>query len=1089
MSTSKVPPATEIAPNNAAGSAKLAARLLSEGAIAEAEVVILRALDFAPKDSRLLRLLSDVALRSSNRSAARSVIEEAVAVNPGDIRAWRRIIEMMQQADDTVGARAAAVRAMEKNPGEIQILRAFVELALSEGDIAAAQAAAEDALRQKPWLSGPRILLASLLERQGDQQSAADMLEDGLEEEPDCVPLLQELAELAGRHGDPEGARRLAERACGIDPAELAPVLRFSRLLERQGKMDEALAEIEAVRERHGGHPGFLLRLSDLARARGDLAEARERAGEALAAAPAQPAMHLHVAGLALEAGDHAAARHALAQGLDGGGAAPALKPGLLRRFAVLYHRLGDGPAALSLLGRAEAQDPADTLNPLLACGILREAGQPAGAKAALERAVGTRPVRSKLLRSMGDLAVGLDELPLALELVERAIRLAPGERSNHLQLAALLLAREDDAGARAVLEAAVARIPRDPQLLRMLSNLALRQGDLARATQIAEALVVLAPGDVAGHMRIIRMHQSAGDRVQARAAVEAALAATPDHPTLLRCRAELAFVAGEYDLALRDMERAVALEPGAVANHVRRLRYLEARGDMAAVEAALEAACRDIPESDVFPRRLCLLLARRGDFGQARSRAEAAAAAEPGEPEHRIFLAELHGMAKDIPALSAIAADFLAAGGLSPSQSGRLAAAATDGGAPELAAAVLRQAVDGAADPARAYLDLATLEAAQGEASRAVATLQLALSQDPLSAGVLSDASQLAARLGLSERAVELARRAAEGGGDAVLFVRWAALQRMQGDAAGGIATLERAAALAGDQPQAISMLVREARFAARPDLAAGALERAHARDAGNEKILILLASHRAAIQDKSGAAALIEAAFERRDLSVFAAVALGWLAVELGRHTMGCLFARRVVDLAGDDVLKRVEAAGILQWAGDNSGARAEIDAALAIAPTNAGLLRRASAVIGRTGDAARALHLARAAVAADPTDAAAHLRLMQVADRSEAGGIADAARAALPGHVRILTAWARHAFEQGDREGARAALLEAMQTDAEDAGAHILLCELEAADGRSALAAFHYRKASAGRPGDRRLARLAKLLEDQRGEAARR
>jgi tetratricopeptide (TPR) repeat protein len=310
-------------------------------------------------------------------------------------------------------------------------------------------------------------------------------------------------------------------------------------------------------------------------------------------------------------------------------------------------------------------------------------------------------------------------------------------------------LAQGDTDGATACFARAHRGAPDRPEVCFALGRQRLRAGDLAEA----EPLLARAwsSGLVVAAAALARCRARAGQRDEARAVLEAALAVAGDAPGLHVVRAELlledgrhedARVAldraaqvttasapatraaitaaqarchheeglalaarGEREAALFAFKRAFDLDPAWASPLVNMGAVLAELGRPARARACYERALVLDPENSVARFDLALLARARGDVATAEREPRLAIATDPGNEAARLVLAELLCARQDAP--------------------GAFALFAGDAGAPdegELRAAAAAEPID-----VGACIRLARLLGQRGELGEAVALLQRA--------------------------------------------------------------------------------------------------------------------------------------------------------------------------------------------------------------------------------------------------------------------------------------------------------------------------------------------------------------------------
>jgi tetratricopeptide (TPR) repeat protein len=192
--------------------------------------------------------------------------------------------------------------------------------------------------------------LADLLSTQGRAEEARAWIVQASRVTRDSVGALVALASLEYRAGRLDAARDAAERALAGSPRDLAAGVIRVRALARLGRHAEAVAAGESLVAQHPGD----------AAAEGALGAALAAAGEPARALPLlarSSARLLDDAGLAWDLGRTALASGDPARAREAFERVTRAEPGLLEGWLALAdacHRLGDQPAALAALARAE---------------------------------------------------------------------------------------------------------------------------------------------------------------------------------------------------------------------------------------------------------------------------------------------------------------------------------------------------------------------------------------------------------------------------------------------------------------------------------------------------------------------------------------------------------------------------------------------------------------------------------------------------------------------------------------------------------------------------------------------------------------
>ncbi len=675
------------------------------------------------------------------------------------------------------------------------------------------------------------------------------------------------------------------------------------------------------------------------------------------------------------------------------------------------------------------------------------------------------------------------DGLPRAVELVERALLLAPAVRHG-LELLERAFGERGDWRGLATALARLSESVRDraavAELQLRLAQLELtRFGDAAEAAAALDRVLALDPASEPAAQQAFELHLEAGRQVEALSVLERHLAAAPERAEHAPWRLGAAGIA----LALGDRPRA---------------------------RAHLEAARRADPRSRQVAAALAPLLEDAGEWRLLAGAIETLAQGEP-DPSRRAQLLErlarleLEQLAAPRDALRRLAEALRLDPGRATLRKAIDAAAARADLFPELARAY-RGAADGAAaDPAARKVLLR--RAAEvwdrdlGLPEQAVEAWRALVAQDPQDVGARAALDACLVRSGrLSEVADDLRRRiaAAAPPDRRELTVRLARSHEQAGDAAGA-AQAWREVLAGGDEPAALRGLADALAALATPGTAeveerAAVLGRLAERLAGAERAEAAL--DRALLL----AGPLARPAEAAPLLCGLPAGALPAARQPEAVAALEALLERGVEATAVAQVLARVyaaqgvpakQAAALELLAGSMPAGEAAARAAV--------FLEAAELRLARLGDARGALSAAAAALRAHPVNADARAACERLA--RETGAVrelyallveAAGQLAAQPEEELPLRALAARLAEEelGDLEGATAQLRRTLALAPDDAAALEALCRVALAAERWDEAAELLRERGRRAAGEARsalLAELAELLRARRGDPA--
>jgi Flp pilus assembly protein TadD len=227
---------------------------------------------------------------------------------------------------------------------------------------------------------------------------------------------------------------------------------------------------------------------------------------------------------------------------------------------------------------------------------------------------------------------------PAASDLLRQAVALDPASDDLRFNLAWVLLLEGRPAAAEPLLRELVRRSPLDARARVVLTWLLRRSGREAEADSEWRALLVLAPGyeALASPDFSRRFEQpSPGERPMPPAGELRDPAATV---AVLLSQAEALLAAGDREGAVRELRRAVYVEPHAPRPHVLLARAHLARGEREKAEGELRMALWSREDPDVRVE-LAELLLSMGRAAEARAEAKKALASAPDHAGARRIL------------------------------------------------------------------------------------------------------------------------------------------------------------------------------------------------------------------------------------------------------------------------------------------------------------------------------------------------------------------------------------------------------------------------------------------------------------------
>jgi predicted Zn-dependent protease len=628
---------------------------------------------------------------------------------------------------------------------------------------------------------------------------------------------------------------------CSSQADRLAASLARAADHARAGQWDKASIETRNALQIDPLDARALALAGQVAEGRGDYARAWQWwTAAAERSPPGDATPRLALARLRLLTGDTDGAARALADIL----ARQPAHAGARALQAVTQARAGDSAAAIDTL-RALLADPrtASTESALLLAGLLAQGADHAGALRVIDVALVQDPGSLALLAAGAQVAQQAPATAArAIELHRRATRVAPhdfarwrawaafherrgevddaevvwragmaaaddeGREIATISLVDFLARRRGFAAARDAAQVGVDSHPRHLRLRRRLADLYDDEGRADDARRTLRALIAqapAAPAALAARVRLAELAWAAGDAPAALGALADALRANPRDATALLLRARVLLAQGRPADAVQDLRAVVHDRPGAPEVAGLLAQALRAGGEPALARDALADAVRFKPDDPALRLLLAADMADCGETDAARRELGAAIRAAPRDAHAYDALARLALARKDPLAAEAAWRALLAA---NPDDVGAWQAMARlrELRQPGRGALALFEEARKAA-PQRLAIAMARAGwlAREGRTEAAMAAWEALALRAPDDVAIAGSLARLLADHRTDAASLSRAQALVERFGDVDDPLRldtlgWIQLRR--GDAAGAVATLQRAARLAPD-------------------------------------------------------------------------------------------------------------------------------------------------------------------------------------------------------------------------------------------------------------------------------------------------
>jgi putative PEP-CTERM system TPR-repeat lipoprotein len=623
-----------------------------------------------PNDAAALLGLADTYIAQQKWTEAIDATNRARTAAPNDPAPGLKLVGVYAIRGDWTNAKTLAAELAAQFPGNANILDTQGQAQLAAGDMNGAVSSFKRAHALGPT-SAP-ILSRYLAALSGAKYftEARGVLQDAAARDPRNSSLKAELIRVESEINGVDAAVAEARALAKGDPENTIYDLVSAELYEKAGRIPDAVAVLEKATAARPSDEGLTIALARLYYRAGDFSKAGGMLVSRLHADPTSIAIGTAMAQQYLATGRAQDAKKLFTDLLTRAPNDVAVLLGLAE-IAMTERNWPQATDYLSRAGAARPNDPAPGIA-LVNLALLRQ--DPKSAVATAARIAGKFPINTDALDAQGRAQTAAGDTEGGLATYKRIYELSPNSFPAMAGYVARLNGAKEFAKARAVLQEALARDPKDngvkAELIRVEAEIGGMRAGLAKARAFARE----DPGNPLYDIVSAQLYEKAGRRDDAVDLLEKAVADRPSVDTLIvtlsglyarsddpgkaatvlntRLKAEptnipirsalAAFYIKQkkYDEAVAEYTRVLAEHP-TDADALNNSAWLyQQKGDLAKARGLAEQAVAAAPRSPVTDDTLGWILLAQGEADKALTYLSAASRSAPNNPDIQYHLA-----------------------------------------------------------------------------------------------------------------------------------------------------------------------------------------------------------------------------------------------------------------------------------------------------------------------------------------------------------------------------------------------------------------------------------------------------------------
>jgi putative PEP-CTERM system TPR-repeat lipoprotein len=616
-------------PDLTAATSDLAQVYTATGRPDEARDLYNKLLAKEPNEVTALLGLADTYIAQQKWTEATDVINRARTAAPNDSAPGLKLIGVYAKRQDWTNAKAVASELSARFPGNANILDAQGQTQLAAGDTNAAVSSFKRAYALTP--DSASILSRYLASLNGAKYfaEARGVLQEAVARDPQNSSLKADLIRVEGEINGVDAAVAKARALAASDPESSIYDLVSAELYEKAGRRPDAIAVLEKAEAARPSDEGLTIALARIYYRSGDFLKADSVLAPRLQADPNSIAIGTAMAQQYFATGRARDAKKLFADVLTRRPDDVVALLGLAE-IATTDRNWAEATDYIDRARMAGPNDPAPGIA-LVDMEILRQDWKNAVAGAA--RITQQFPNNTDVLNAKGRAQTASGDIEGAVATYKRIYELSPNSISAMAGYVALLKEAKQFSEARTVLQAALAREPKNDQVKAELIRVEGEIGGMRAGLAKAHAFAMEDADNPLYDVISAELYEKAGRRDDAVDLLERAIAARPSADAPIGALSSLYVRTGDFAKAEAVLKTRLQADPKdmAIRSALASLYFEQKKYDDAIAEYTRVIA--DHPTNADALNNLAWLYQHKGNLAKARSLAEEAVAAAPRTP------------------------------------------------------------------------------------------------------------------------------------------------------------------------------------------------------------------------------------------------------------------------------------------------------------------------------------------------------------------------------------------------------------------------------------------------------------------------